>query len=106
MHRPVDVSSREKEISDRLDKEREMNRTNSRSVSDRGFTNHTKSHSSTDSPDLPTSSESTVSATVRPSVSFASVATTKALSDREAGPLIQEACMSAAKAAELEKETS
>jgi RNA recognition motif-containing protein len=91
--KPVDVSAREKEVEERLDKEREstkdrlphpMSRTSSRTASERTLINRTRTPppvSNTTSPPLtppsPKPSAGAVSANVRPSVSFANVASAK-----------------------------
>jgi translation initiation factor 4B len=88
MSRPVDVSSREREVADRLEKDREMtkdrlashpmSRTSSRTASLRTRTpppapSITSTPPTPHSPKLP----SPISATVRPAVSFASAASAK-----------------------------
>ncbi|KAJ7219985.1 hypothetical protein GGX14DRAFT_432672 [Mycena pura] len=93
--KPVDVSSREKEVAERVQKDREINReklsmsrTNSRSAKERTLLNRTKTPppgSAPQSPKSPTLAPATVpkpatsstAATVRPSLSFASAAAKK-----------------------------
>src|ERR1700683_5019371 len=88
MSRPVDVSSREREVAERLDKDREtnkdrlashpMSRTSSRTASLR--TRPPPPAPSITSPPPPPNSPklpSPISATVRPAVSFASAASAK-----------------------------
>jgi RNA recognition motif-containing protein len=90
--KPVDVSAREKEVAERLDKEREvpkdrlphpMSRTSSRTASERTLVNRTRTPppvSNIMSPPVTPPSpkpSGAVSANIRPSVSFANVASTK-----------------------------
>ena len=90
--RPVDVSAREKEVAERLDKERELtkdrlphpvSRTSSRTASDRTLANRTRTPppvANNLSPPLTPPSPKlfgVVSANLRPSVSFANAASTK-----------------------------
>lgn len=92
-HRPVDVSTREKEVVERLEKEREstkerithpMSRSSSHTASDRIPGNRTRSPpptiaavSTPSSPISPKISNAISSANVRPSLSFANVASAK-----------------------------
>jgi hypothetical protein len=94
-YRPVDVSTREREVAERLDKEREatkdrlsMSRTNSRQASERTSINtgtppptSATGSQSTGSPTVanaqPKPSSVTLAPNVRPSLSFANVAANK-----------------------------
>jgi translation initiation factor 4B len=88
MSSPVDVSSREREVAERLEKDREitkdrfmshpMSRTSSRTASLRTRT-PPPGPSTTSTPPTPNSPKlpSPISATVRPTVSFASAASAK-----------------------------
>jgi hypothetical protein len=90
--RPVDVSSREKDIADRLDREKEhlkdrsfhsMSRTSSRAASERNHVGTPRTPPAQLSNDLSASPPSSpkptpaISSTVRPSLSFANVAGTR-----------------------------
>jgi len=93
--KPVDVSSREKEVAERVEKEREvvkekltMSRTNSKAASERTIFNRTRTPPPTSAPQTPTSPKLPSAAaakpaapstapTVRPSLSFASAAAKK-----------------------------
>lgn len=84
--RPVDVSSREREVAERLEKDREstkdrltshpVSRTSSRTASLRTRT-PPPATSTTNNPPTPNSPKLPISATVRPAVSFASAASAK-----------------------------
>ncbi|KAJ7510276.1 hypothetical protein B0H11DRAFT_1701456, partial [Mycena galericulata] len=93
--KPVDVSSREKEVAERVEKDREvikeklsMSRTNSRSATERTIFNRTRTPPPSSAPQTPTSPKLAPAAvpkpaapstapTVRPSLSFASAAAKK-----------------------------
>ena len=84
---PVDVSSREKEVADRLERDREanlekivMSRSNSRSGTDRNLASRPQTPPASLHSKLSSSSQTsglTLAPTVRPSLSFANVAAKK-----------------------------
>lgn len=78
--RPVDISTKEREITSRLEltkdraSQHSMSRTNSRQATERGPTHPTKTSSTAPTPE---SSAALTASTVRPSLSFANAAGAK-----------------------------
>lgn len=79
--RPVDVSTREKEVADRLEKDKErlpMSRTNSRTATERSSRTSTPpANSQNKTPSSPKPSNYVLAPNVRPTLSFANVAANK-----------------------------
>lgn len=80
----MDVSTREKEVADRLEKERDankermpMSRTNSRTATERNTRTSTPPNSQNKIPSSPKPSNYVLAANVRPTLSFANVAANK-----------------------------
>lgn len=85
--RPVDVSSKEREITVRLELSKDkgpqhsMSRTNSRQATERGPTRLPKTQAASPTTTTPGPSVTLASSTVRPSISFANAASAKTTPD-------------------------
>ncbi|KII89606.1 hypothetical protein PLICRDRAFT_39716 [Plicaturopsis crispa FD-325 SS-3] len=95
--KPVDVSSREKEVSERIEKEREsirvphpMSRTSSRAASERGHGRTPPTSTIGSTPGTPTSPKFTNQAAVRPSISFADAAAAKTAEEEAQDSKVEE----------------